>query len=431
MNATTPAASQPTARGAWAWIPTLYFAQGIPYVVVMTMSVIMYKRLGVSNTAIALYTSWLYLPWVIKPLWSPLVELFGTKRHWIVLMQLFVGAALACVALTIPGPAFFRVTLGIFWLLAFASATHDIAADGFYMLALDKHDQAWFVGVRSTFYRLSMIAGQGLLVMLAGALETRLGDVPLAWAITFAALAGLFLTFFAYHFLILPKPAADAAPLPSARRNPLLGFFRIFGAFFQKPDLARSLAFLLLYRFAESQLVKIASLFLLDAPAKGGLGLSTGAVGFTYGTVGVIALTLGGLLGGFVAARQGLKSWLPAMVCAINLPNLLYLYLAYAQPASLVVINACVALEQFGYGFGFAAYMIYMLYLAQGEHQTAHYALCTGFMALGMMIPGMWAGWLQEFLGYRHFFLWIMLCTIPGFVATALIRPDPSFGRKA
>jgi PAT family beta-lactamase induction signal transducer AmpG len=427
---TTPAASQPASRGAWAWIPTLYFAQGIPYVVVMTMAVIMYKRLGVSNAAIALYTSWLYLPWVIKPLWSPLVELLGTKRQWIILMQLLVGAALGCVALTIPGPAFFKVTLGIFWLLAFASATHDIAADGFYMLALNKHDQAWFVGVRSTFYRLAMIAGQGLLIMLAGTIETRSGNVPLAWAITFYTLAGLFLAFFVYHYFILPQPAADTTPHATQRRHPLAEFLAIFGSFFRKPDIVRSLAFLLLYRFAEAQLVKIASLFLLDPRAHGGLGLSTSAVGFVYGTVGVVALTLGGLLGGFVAARHGLKHWLPAMVAAINLPNLVYVYLAYATPDSLLIVNTCVAVEQFGYGFGFAAYMIYMLYVAQGQHQTAHYAIATGFMALGMMIPGMWTGWVQEIVGYQHFFVWIMISTIPGFIVTFLIRPDPNFGKK-
>ncbi len=427
----TPAAAIPPApRRAWSWIPSLYFSQGIPYVAVMTMSVIMYKRLGVSNTAIALYTSWLYLPWVIKPLWSPIVELLGTKRTWIVVMQLLVGAGLASVALTLPGPSFFRVTLAIFWLLAFASATHDIAADGFYMLALNPHDQAWFVGVRSTFYRLAMITGQGLLVMLAGRLETRTGNIPLAWSVTLGTLAALFVTFGVYHRFVLPRPAADVAPTPATRRNPVVEFFATFAAFFRQPDIARSLAFLLLYRFAEAQLVKIASLFLLEARAEGGLGLSTGAVGFVYGTVGVVALTLGGLLGGFVAARDGLRHWLPAMALAINLPNAVYLYLAYALPDSLLVVNGCVAVEQFGYGFGFAAYMIYMLYVARGAHQTAHYALCTGFMALSMMLPGMFTGWLQEALGYRHFFAWIMIATIPGFVVTALIRPDPAFGRK-
>lgn len=612
-------------RNAWAWIPSLYFAQGIPYVVVMTMSVVLYKRLGISNTDIALYTSWLYLPWVVKPLWSPIVEMLGTKRNWIVLMQLLIGAALGCVALSLPGPAFFKVTLGFFWLMAFSSATHDIAADGFYMLAMDKHQQAWFVGVRSTFYRLAMIAGQGLLIMLAGALETRTGlpalememnarqeaavtafadpaalapaamqsgpirliatpdtltlnttpttldeagellrratdwnqargftelpdperetdepasgtswwqgavagpltellrkhfgpetavtdgadeagqvgaflvtlsgppekdvvvnvgrqsgdrgmkllegdrfllnatnwnqhmmvvvqldpknsaptqalflaragNIPLAWAITFYTLSAMFLSFCLYHRFALPKPAADGPSAAGRQRNPVAEFLGTFGSFFRKPLILRALAFLLLYRLAESQLVKIASLFLLDARETGGLALSTAAVGFVYGTVGVAALTVGGLLGGFAAAKHGLRFWLPLMVCAINLPNLVYVYLSLTTPESFFIINVCVAIEQFGYGFGFAAYMIYMLYLAQGEHRTAHYAICTGFMALGMMIPGMFSGWLQETIGYQHFFFWVMLCTIPGFAVTALIKPDPGFGKKA
>jgi PAT family beta-lactamase induction signal transducer AmpG len=266
--------------------------------------------------------------------------------------------------------------------------------------------------------------------MLAGALETHTGRVPLAWSITLGTLAALFVLFCCYHLLVLPRPAADAPAPPAARRQPLAGFAGVFVTFFQKPDMVRGVAFLLLYRFAEAQLVKIASVFLLDAPAKGGLGLSTQAVGFTYGTVGVVALTLGGILGGVAAARHGLKHWLPVMVAAINVPNLVYVYLAYARPDSLLIVNTCVAVEQFGYGFGFAAYMIFMLYLAQGPHQTAHYALCTGFMALGMMLPGMWTGWLQETVGYPLFFVWVLVATIPGFVVTALIRPDPAFGRK-
>jgi PAT family beta-lactamase induction signal transducer AmpG len=418
-----------TNRNAWAWIPTLYFAQGIPYVVVMTMSVILYKRLEISNAEIALYTSWLYLPWVIKPLWSPAVEMFGTKRKWIVLLQLAIGVALGGVALALPGAWFFKATLAIFWMMAFASATHDIAADGFYMLALNKHDQAWFVGVRSTFYRLAMIAGQGLLVMLAGALETGTGNVRFAWTITFYVLAGSFVSFSFYHRFALPRPANDA-PVRETGHSPLGEFFGTFGAFFRKPQIVRSLAFLLFYRFAESQALKLASLFLLDARDKGGLGLTTTQVGLVYGTVGVIALTLGGILGGFVIARNGLRFWLPFMVVAIHVPNVVFVYLSYARPENLFLINTCIALEQFGYGFGFAAYMVYMLYIAQGEHQTAHYAICTGFMALGMMLPGMFAGKLQEWLGYQHFFLWVMIATIPGFIVTALIKPDPAFGRR-
>ncbi len=609
-------------RNPWLWVPSLYFAEGIPYVIVMTVSVIMYKRLGISNTEIALYTSWLYLPWVIKPLWSPVVDLLRTKRFWIIAMQLVIGAGLAGVALTLPAPNFFKYTLAFLWLLAFSSATHDIAADGFYMLGLDRHQQAWFVGVRSTFYRLAMITGQGLLVILAGYIESvtglptvkvpvtvapgveqtrlvhpdslrmprggdpaiviwpqkvqippqaraaaevdslvafarkwngenggraavraakasnepqpswwhrrvaaplerflrqtfgeekpvlaadrrvgnvgviylalsrppepgreitvtfgrergdrsirlvtggrfvfdernwnhprlavvqldpklkhatravfaaRAGNIRLSWIITFLVLAGMFLLFFLYHRFILPYPAADSIrPMGNVRRL-LAEFLQTFASFFRKPYIGRALAFLLLYRFAEAQLVKIASPFLLDTQEAGGLALTTGQVGFVYGTVGIISLTVAGLLGGFLAARNGLKHWLWWMVIAINLPDAVYIFLAHALPQNFLVVNLCVAIEQFGYGFGFTAYMLYMIYISEGEHKTAHFAISTGFMALGMMLPGMFSGWLQEIIGYRHFFVWIMLATIPGFIVSGLIPIDPNFGKK-
>ena len=417
-------------RSPWFWIPSLYFAEGIPYVVVMTVSVIMYKRLGVSNTEIALYTSWLYLPWVIKPLWSPLVDILKTKRLWIVLMQLLVGAGLAGVALTLPADNFLRYTLAFLWLLAFSSATHDIAADGFYMLGLSEHDQAWFVGVRSTFYRLAMITGQGLLVMLAGVIEEVSGDVTTAWVITFYVLAGLFVMFFLYHQWVLPRPAADAPRGQGGAGAVLTGFVETFASFFRKEHIVPALAFLLLFRFAEAQLAKMASPFLLDTAAVGGLGLSTTQVGFVYGTVGVLMLTIGGILGGILAARNGLKFWLWWMVAAINLPNAVYIFLSAVQPETFWLINVAVGVEQFGYGFGFTAYMLYMIYISQGEHETAHFAICTGFMALGMMLPGMFSGWLQELIGYRNFFLWVMLATVPSFLVAWLIPLKASFGRK-
>jgi len=417
-------------RRPWAWVPSLYFAEGIPYVVVMIVSVTLYKRMGVSNADIALYTSWLYLPWVIKPLWSPVVDLLKTRRAWIVAMQLLIGAGLAGVALTLPGPDFFRWSLAFLWLLAFASATHDIAADGFYMLGLDPRRQAWFVGVRSTFYRLAMIAGQGLLVMLAGTLETRTGDVPLAWSLTFYLVAGLFVGFAAWHQAVLPRPAGDRRRPDVTLAGLVAGFVETFVSFFRKPGIVAILAFLLLYRFAEAQLVKMASPFLLDAVADGGLGLGTTQVGFVYGTIGVAALTVGGLLGGFLVARHGLRFWLWWMVAAINLPNAAYLFLAWMQPEAFWVVNAAVAVEQFGYGFGFTAYMLYMIQVAEGEHETAHFAICTGFMALGMMLPGMFSGWLQELLGYRDFFTWVLLATLPSFVVAALIPLKPGFDRK-
>jgi PAT family beta-lactamase induction signal transducer AmpG len=398
---------------------------------VMTVSVVMYKRLGIANSDIAFYTSWLYLPWIIKPLWSPLVDLIRTKRFWITSTQLLIGAGLAGVALTLPMASPFCYTLAFMWLLAFSSATHDIAADGFYMLALSEHDQAWFVGIRSTFYRAAMLTGQGLLVMLAGYLEAATGGrIQLAWSLTFCVMTGVFLALWAYHTQRLPQPGTDVSPLGKTREGFWQAFGMTFVTFFRKPCIGVILAFLLLYRFAEAQLLKLAAPFLLDAAASGGLGMSTSQVGFIYGTVGLIALTLGGVLSGVLASKNGLKSWLWWMAAAMNLPNAVYIFLAYTLPEQLVIVSAAVAVEQFGYGFGFTAYMLYLMYISEGEHQTAHFAMGTGLMAAGMMLPGMVSGWIQEQLGYRFFFIWVLLATIPSFVATALIPLDPEFGKR-
>ncbi len=412
----------------WRWIPTLYFGQGIPYVVAMTLSVVMYKNLKVSNTEIALYTSWLYLPWVIKPLWSPVVDLFRTKRYWIVSLQLLIGAAFALVALTVPAPDFFRLTLVVFWLMAFSSATHDIAADGFYLLAMPAHQQAAFVGVRSTFYRLAMIAGQGGLVYLAGSLQEITGDVRVAWTAVFILLAAVFAVIGVYHWFVLPRPAADG---PVGRGQPFAaGFVAVFGAFFRKPGIKVIVSFLLLYRFAEAQLLKLVTPFLLDGREVGGLGLTTQQVGIVYGTVGVIALTAGGLVGGVIISRYGLRRLLWPMIFTMYLPNIVFVVLAIAQPTSALLVGSALAVEQFGYGFGFTAYMMYMIMVADGEHKTAHYAICTGFMALGMMVPGMAAGWLQDQIGYLNFFIWVLVASIPSFVITALIKVPLGFGKK-
>jgi PAT family beta-lactamase induction signal transducer AmpG len=415
-------------RSPWWWIPSLYFGQGIPYVVVMTLSVAMYKNTGISNTDIALYTAWLYLPWVIKPLWSPVVELLGTKRFWIIALQLVIGASLALVAFTTQLPNFFRASLAVLWLMAFSSATHDIAADGFYMLGLRQQQQAAFVGVRSTFYRLAMIAGQGGLLFLAGQLTDKLGDPHVAWSIVFFILAAMFAALFVYHFFMLPKPAADVRA--KAGSDLFREFFATFAAFFRKDGIVVILGFLLLFRLGEAQLLKLAVPFLLDPASKGGLGLTTSQVGLVYGTIGVIALTLGGLLGGVVISRHGLKRCLWPMAFAVHVPDLVFVYLSSALPENIYLISAAMAAEQFGYGFGFTSYMLYMIMVADGEHKTAHYAICTGFMALGMMLPQMASGWIQQMLGYQHFFLWVCLATIPAFAMTALIKVDPAFGRE-
>jgi PAT family beta-lactamase induction signal transducer AmpG len=628
------AAGEPTRqRNAWLWVPSLYFSQGIPYVIVMTMSVIMYKRLGVSNTDIALYTSWLYLPWVVKPLWSPLVDITRTKRFWVVTMQFLIAIGLGLAGLSVPASGFFKLSLFLFGIMAVASATHDIAADGFYMLSMSKHEQAWWVGLRSTFYRTAMIMGSGLLVVLAGVLESKnglaplpiavhaapggtgpnfdpasipvqarpgpmqlaawpasldiamtnasaaqaaaavtqarqwnqsqgflaetaaapketghsifdtigkflsssifdplgkflsahfpkdiksvptqagnvgtvyitlskapeagknitvnldrqktgieylglgkgdkgfrlvegerlvfdatnwnhpaavviqldpklktattvqflavSGNIPVAWSLTLLAVAALFLVFSLWHSLILPHPVNDGPVV--GNQGMAHEFLATFSSFFQKPGVRMAMAFILLYRFDEAQLSKVIPPFLLDARAAGGLGLTTSQVGLAYGTFGIMALTCGGLLGGFTAARYGLKKMLPIMVLSMYLPKLAFVFLSFTQPGNFLTVCGTVAVEQFGYGFGFTAFMLYMLYFADGPHKTAHYAICTGFMALGMMIPGMWSGWVADHIGYRHFFVWVICSAIPGLIIALQLKVDPQFGKK-
>jgi PAT family beta-lactamase induction signal transducer AmpG len=417
-------------RNPWAWVPTLYFAEGVPYVAVMTISLIMYKRLGLSNTDITLYTSWLYLPWVIKPLWSPFVDMLKTKRWWIITMQLLIGAALAGVAFTIPGPWWLQGSLCFFWLMAFSSATHDIAADGFYMLGLDQHEQAYFVGIRSTFYRIATIFSSGLLVGLAGALQVLTRNISYSWSLVFYLMAGLFIALWLYHSWALPKPSEDGERQQRSIGGIVNEFSQTVATFFQKPQVWAGICFMLFYRMPEGLLAKVSALFLVDASHNGGLGLSDGEYGLVQGTVGVIGLTLGGILGGICASRDGLKRWLWPMVMAITLPDLVYVYLSYIMPTDLLVINVCVFIEQFGYGFGFSAYMLYLIYYSMGEHKTSHYALCTAFMALSMMIPGMFAGALQEAVGYQAFFLIVVVACSLTYIVTAFLKIDPEFGKK-
>lgn len=610
-------------RSPWAWIPSLYLAEGLPYVAVMTISVIMYKRLGISNTDIALYTSWLYLPWVIKPFWSPFVDLLKTKRWWIVTMQLLIGAGFGGIAFTIPVNFFFQATLAFFWLLAFSSATHDIAADGFYMLGLNTNDQAKFVGIRSTFYRIATIMGQGILIILAGFLESATGmdpvkinievdpnytqttmiveapeaieeqegtmhfitaaeviqmnmegvdkasasefvaslkaqnivngfyvdqsinaenavqakpswwsayvaqplgnwiqrnfgekrevveeslhagniaiaqvwlskspetdkeivlnttlsrgdksvslvhgdrlvfnasnwnipaylvfqldpklnttttaefkglsgNIAFAWSVTFFVLAALFIIFSFYHRVFLPVPDSDFGAEHVTASTILKDFTDTFVTFFKKPGIGKALFFMLTFRFSEAQALKLITPFLLDSREVGGLALTTGQVGFVYGTVGIIALTLGGIIGGIVASRGGLKKWLWPMTLSMLLTIATFVYLSFSQTESMLIINICIAIEQFGYGFGFTAYMLYLMYFSEGKQKTAHYAICTGFMALGMMLPGMFAGWMQEMLGYNHFFVWVMICSVVPVIAVALLKVDPNYGK--
>ena len=396
---------------------------------VVTVSSIMFKQLGISNADVALYTSWLYLPWVIKPFWSPFVDLVKTKRWWLLLTQVILGAGLAGVALTLNTTNFFRWSLAIMWLLAFSSATHDISIDGFYMLGLDEGEQSLFVGIRNTAYRIAMIAGQGGLLILVGQFEKIFGNAVRAWSLGFLVAGGLMILLWLYHSYILPHPVADCTTGISGS-NILKEFGMTFVSYFKKPHIVPALLFILLFRFPEAQLGKIAPLFLVDNAAAGGLALTTGQVGFAQGTLGVIGLLLGGILGGITLSRFGLKKCIWYMVAAISVPDLVYVYLSWFPTQDMALVSTCIFVEQMGYGFGFTAYTLFLMYFARGEHQTSHYAISTGIMALGMMLPGMISGMLQEQMGYRTFFIWVIACCAVTCVVSAIIKYEPDFGKK-
>lgn len=423
--------TQATQRHPWWWIPTLYFAEGLPYMAVMTISTVMYKCLGIGNTEIAFYTAWLYLPWVIKPFWSPFVDIIRSKRWWVLAMQWAIAIAMASIAFALPASGFFQATLALFWLMAFASATHDIAADGFYMLALTEHQQSLFVGIRSLFYRISMVVGQGALVVVAAFVSDAWAQPKAGWIVVFGILAAFFALVASYHSFALPRPAADAMRSPRSRGEVLREFTETFVAFFRKPQVGVALSFMLLYRLPEAQLVKMITPFMLDPTESGGLGLTPDQVGLVYGTIGVIGLMLGGIVGGLAAARRGLRYWLHPMAWSMSLTCLTFVYLAVAQPSAIWEIYLCVFVEQFGYGFGFTAYMLYLIYFSAGRFKTAHYSICTGFMALGMMLPGMAAGWITDHFSYVAFFIWTMICCVATIGVCYLIHVDKNFGKKS
>ncbi len=417
----------------WLWIPSLYIGEGLPNVIVVMVAVYMYAQLGMKDTEIALYTSWLGLPWVIKPLWSPFVDLFKTKRWWVLLMQVLLGSSLAGVAFTLKTPFWFQGTMFCFFLMAFSSATHDIAADGYYMLELTSHQQAWFVGIRNTFYRIAVIFGNGVLVPVAGVLQVHFrSDIAFTWSLIFYFLAALFIGLWLWHRYIMPRPAADRT-LDSNASEVWRGIKQMFVTFFQKmPPRATLFAmlFLLLYRFPEAMLTKMSATFLMRPNSEGGLGLSLQEIGLANGTVGLIGLLLGGIVGGWLASRDGLKRWLWPMVMAITLPDIVYVYMSAALPTNLWLISSCLFVEQFGYGLGFTALTLYMLYYSQGEFKTSHYAICTGLSYLGLMLPGMVSGWLKDMVGYHTFFIIVMAFCAITFAVAALIKIDEEFGKK-
>jgi PAT family beta-lactamase induction signal transducer AmpG len=412
----------------WSWVPSLYFAQGLPFILINTVSIIIYKRLGLDNAEIAFWTSWLYLPWVIKPLWSPLLEFFGNRRTWLLYSQLSIGVGLSLLAFFLPGPHFFEATLAVFWMMAFMSSTHDIAIDGFYLHAMNPTEQAAFTGIRTTFYRLSMILGQGLLVMEAGNLAVQyaksstpsMQNFQDAWSHLFYGLSAFFLVLFAWHTRSLPRPKSDVPPEVTPKFSDT---WLVFQTFFQKKNILIILFVLLFYRFAEAQLLKMVAPFLMDPIAKGGLGLNEQQIGWAYGTLGIAAVMLGGILGGLAIAKKGLHFWIWPMVCILHIPNIIFLVLSYLDAVSYELLCTLLAFEQFGYGFGTTGYILFLMKHSEGQFKTAHYAIGTGFMALGMMIPGMFSGKIQLYLGsYNHFFLWVMICTIPGFICAYLMR---------
>ncbi len=426
----------------WSWIPGLYVAEGLPYFAVNVITVLMYTKMGIPLEQMAYYTGWLYLPWVVKPFWSPFVDILRTKRWWILAMQFGLGLTMAAIAFLLPASFFFSATLAVFWLMAFFSATQDIAADGYYMLALSAHEQAAYVGIRSTFYRIASVIGQGALVVLAGTIEMRTGDIPFSWSVVFAVLSIFFFLIAIYDMRMLPRPATDVQRHEHTAKELIHNFGMTFVQFFRKPHIVPALAFMLLYRLPEAMLIKLVQPFLVATHSEGGLGLSTTEVGFVNGTVGVIGLLAGGIAGGLCIARYGLRKMLWPMALSLTLPCVIYCWLAMELPSSLTAVNAGIFVEQFGYGFGFTAYMLYLIYFSQGENKTSHYAFCTAFMALGMMLPGMAAGWIFRQLetlnlfgiagpqGYINFFWWIMVCSLATFAACLMVKIEPGFGRK-
>ena len=425
-------------RSPWAWIPTLYFAEGLPNVLVTGVAAVMYMQMGLSDTELALYTGWLNLPWIIKPLWSPFVDLLLTKRWWILCMQILIGASLAGVAFTLNTPVWFQMSMCCFFIMAFASATHDISADGFYMIELDEHTQTYFVGIRNTFYRLAVIFGNGVVVAIPGVLMVySRNSVAFAWSLVFYGLAGIFIALWLFHGYILPKTVADrdskrnVSEVWQGLLNTLLAFFSKFPT----RTTIIAICFLLLYRFPEALLNTMTKTFLMRPNSEGGLGMAPTEYGLSYGTVGLIGLTLGGILGGILVSRDGMKRWLWPLVCAITLPDVVYIYLAYSLPdvsslTGLIFVSTCLFVEQFGYGLGFTVLTLYMLYYSQGEFKTSHYSICTGISYLGLMLPGMVSGWIKDAVGYQTFFIIVMATCILTFLVTAFLKVDPEFGKK-
>ena len=419
---------------AWRWVPSLYFAEGLPNVLVTGLAPVMYMQMGLSDAELALYTGWLALPWVIKPLWSPFIDLLKTKRWWVLSMQLLIGAALAGIAFTIPTAFWFQGTMFFLFVMAFASATHDISADGFYMIELNAHKQALFVGIRNTFYRIAVIFGNGILISFAGVLQVVFRNkIAFSWSLIFYGLAGLFIALWLYHGVAMPRPK-DNSQSGESLREVAKGLHSMFASFFTKFPVRQTIAvlmFLLFYRFPEALLNTMTKTFLMRPNSHGGLGLSPQEFGLANGTIGLIGLLLGGIVGGVLVSRDGMKKWLWPMVCAITLPDVVYIILSYTLISDMTIVSLCLFIEQFGYGLGFTALTLYMLYYSQGQYKTSHYAVCTGISYLGLMLPGMLSGFIKDAVGYRMFFIIVMASCAITFIVTAFLKIDPYFGKNS
>lgn len=413
----------------YAWVPSLYLGEALPFSAVMLLSLVMFKEMGLTDAQITVYTGWLGTPWVIKPLWSPIVDNLKTKRWWIITMQFLMAVALAVVAFTLPTSYWLKGSLAVFFVIALASATHDISADGFYIIGLDNKDQELYVGVRNTFYRIGMVIGQGGLVLLVGYMQegvfgTELQPVLSSWTAVFIIVAVLMLLLGLYHACVLPRverSVHDRFDLVEQMRE----FVKTLAVFISKPHIVTSLCFILLFRLPEGLLAKIVPLFLTRTAAEGGLALSDTDFGLIYGTLGVIGLLAGGLVGGWAVSRWGLRRCLWPLVMCITLPDVVYVYLSYCPTDNLWLIGSCVCVEQIGYGLGFAAYTLYLVTFSRGERSTAVFSICTAGQYLGgVMLPGMLSGLISDSIGYQKFFLLIMFLCFVTFAVTALVKID-------
>jgi PAT family beta-lactamase induction signal transducer AmpG len=409
----------------YAWVPTLYFAEGVPFFAVSLIAGILYKRLGLGNDVIALYTKLLLLPWSLKPLWSPLLEMFKTKKYFVVLLQFVGGISLGLIALCLPLPGYFLYTIGLFAVVAFCSSTHDIAADGLYIASLRSKEQAAYAGWQSGFYSVARLFSQGGLIVLAGYLEARM-DVPHAWMVIFASMGLILVALSVYHGRVLPS--GGAARHSGSLRQIAATFRDVLVSFFRKPNIYWLLLFILLYRAGEGQVVTIGPLFLVDKRSVGGLGLSMDQFGTIYGTFGTLAFLAGTVLGGYFTSWLGLRRALLPLICAMNFPNLAYVYLSAALPTNPVLVASAMSVEMFGYGFGFVGVMLLMMQeIAPGNYQTAHYAFANSLMNLGLMIPGAVSGKIQMAIGYRKFFVWVLISSVPALILSRFIP----IGRRA